>query len=74
MKLTIENTDRFVTVDGVPARVWQGVSEGGVEVICLVTRVAVARVDDCRQFECELAEQRPASEQAVRAFPLRIVL
>jgi hypothetical protein len=69
MKLSIENTDYFVVVDGVPARVWEGVSEGGVAVTCLVTRVAVLETADTRQFELELLEQRPISAEGRRAFP-----
>jgi len=30
MKLTIEHTDRIVEVNGVPARVWEGVSDTGI--------------------------------------------
>lgn len=74
MKITIESTERVVEVNGVPARVWEGVSEGGVEVFCLVTRIAVKKDADCSQFDHELAEQRAPSIDGVRSFPLRMVL
>lgn len=73
MKLTIESTSKVVELNGVPARIWEGVSEGGVKVICFVTRIAVDRADDTRQFEAELAEQRPPSSDAA-IFPTRLIL
>lgn len=46
MKLTIESTNELVELHGdgifAPARIWRGTTEGGVPVICLVTRVGVA--------------------------------
>jgi hypothetical protein len=74
MRITIESTDRFVDIQGVPARVWEGTSQAGVAVVCLVTRIAVLRRDDCTQFDRELVEQGPPSESAIAAFPLRMVL
>jgi hypothetical protein len=74
MKVTIESTMRVVTVNGVPARVWEGSTEAGVAVTCLVTRIAVNKADDCSQFERELAEQREPSFDGVRAFPMRLIL
>jgi hypothetical protein len=75
MKITIESTDELVTINGsVPARIWEGVSEGGVAVICLVTRIAVKKEADCTEFDRELAEQREPSVEALRAFPSRLVL
>jgi hypothetical protein len=76
MKITIENTDQIVTVetrDGgkVPARVWRGVTDGGVECQLLVTRIAVARGDDNSAFERELEECPPARAEGPRAYDLR---
>jgi hypothetical protein len=74
MKLTIENTTQLITVDGVPARVWEGHTESGIPVHCLVTRIAVRNGHDVSQFERELEEQRAPSVEAAEAFPLRMVL
>lgn len=74
MRMTIESTDRLVTVDGLPGRVWEGTTEAGVAVYVLVTRIAVPIDADHGQFERELAEQRPPSREAVAAFPVRMVL
>jgi hypothetical protein len=75
MTLTITNTTQIVTINGIPARVWEGVSENGIRVQCLITRIAVHNNDDCAQFEKELTEQAaPRSEDRPDAFPLRMVL
>jgi hypothetical protein len=73
MKITIENTAQIVEVNGAPARVWLGKTESGIEVQCLITRVAVLKTDDCSQFEAELDEQS-APAPAQQAFPLRMIL
>jgi hypothetical protein len=74
VKLTIEHTDRIVDVNGVPARVWEGVSDTGIPCVVLVTRIAVALGHDQTAFEQDLQEQRPPSPVAERVFDLRSVL
>ena len=79
MKITIESTTRLVTVnaphseDGIRCRVWEGVTEHGIRVQCLIPRIAAAVGQDMRQFEAELLEQRPPSAE-VSAFPRRMIL
>lgn len=70
MKLTIESTDQITTLDGVPARVWKGVTEAGVECVVFVHRIAVHRAADNDQFARELKEQLPPG----RHVPLSVVL
>ncbi len=74
MKITIENTSRFIEINGVPARVWEGRTESGVAVHCAITRIAVHKNDDAAEFEKELSETRPPSDAAKEAFPLRMIL
>lgn len=73
MKITIENTEKIVNLDGVPARLWEGQSETGVNVICYVTRIAVAEGENHEQFRKELNEQRAPSPE-VEAIPLRLII
>ena len=68
MKIT--STTKLVEVNGVPARVWEGETESGIPVLCLVTRVAVAKDQPCEQFERELQEHRPPTPDAA-VFPTR---
>lgn len=75
MKLTIESTSKVVMVnDRIPCRVWEGVSERGVRVVCLIPRIAVKNGQDQSQFEAELVEQRAPSAEDREAFPLRMIL
>lgn len=73
MKITIENTTKIVSLNGMPARIWEGYSESGTPVHCYVTRIAVADGQDTSQFERELQEQR-APSAAVSEIPLSLVL
>jgi hypothetical protein len=67
-------TVELVTEHGpVPARIWEGETDGGLPVICWVTRVAAKRDDDLSELETALAEQRPPSAEA-QEFPLRMIL
>jgi len=76
MKIAIESTDRIVEINAgggrVPARVWEGKTESGIRVQCLVTRIGAPAGEDLEQFERELKEcAPPAAEQM---FPPRLVL
>lgn len=73
MKITIESTTKIVNASGVECRVWEGVTEGGVKVQCLIPRIAALAGEDLSQFEAELQEQRAPSVDVVM-FPLRMVL
>ena len=77
MKITIENTDKLVelAIGGaqVPARVWQGETESGVQVHCFVTRIAVpldAPAEVQEQFERELQQTAPLRPE-LRAYDFR---
>jgi hypothetical protein len=73
MKVIIENTTKIVTVNGVPARIWEGRTHSGIPVHCYITRVAVDKDEDTAQFERELKEMRPPSS-AIEGIPLRLIL
>lgn len=57
MKATIESTDQIADVNGLPARVWNGRTENGVEFLAFITRLAVPEGQDCTQFEGELRKE-----------------
>ena len=73
MKITIESTTRIVNASGIDCRVWEGETEQGVKVQCLIALVAAHKDADLRQFEAELQEQRTPSFEPP-AFPLRLIL
>ena len=59
MKIQIEVTDQLTDIDGVPVRVWEGVTENRVKCKVFVHRIAVNKAYDLGPFERELAEQMP---------------
>lgn len=79
MRITIENTDQLVTIEdrsgaAVPARIWRGVTDGGVECQVLVTRIAVHKLADNSAFERELTERPPKSMDGPRAYDIRFFI
>ena len=76
MKITIESTSKIVHLNGLPARVWEGHTESGIEIHAFVTRVAVKegqKPEVYGEFERELQEQRKPTPE-IEAIPLRFIL
>lgn len=73
MTITISNTTKVVTLDGLECRIWEGQTESGIPIHCYIPRVAVKNGLDTSQFEAELKEQRTPSAE-VAAIPLRMIL
>lgn len=78
MKVTLENTDKIVTVKvggaEVPARLWEGTTESGIRVHAFITRIAVHKDLDQSQFERELQEPTPLSKELRGVYDARMVL
>lgn len=56
MRVQIEPTELVVDLNGVQARVWNGITESGVQVFVFVHRVAVRSTEHAAAFERELIE------------------
>ena len=69
MKITIESTTQIVTIshgrEEMKARVWEGQTESGVKVVCMVTRIAAQKDQDLSQFDAELQAGRPPSAEEI---------
>lgn len=74
MRITVESTTKVVEVNGVPARVWEGHTESGIPIHCMITRVMVDLDEDRAQFEAELERHRPAQNADIEAYPMRLLL
>lgn len=72
MKLMIEATGTIERVHGMPARVWKGRTESGIEVTCWIPIIHVAKDADQSQFERELSEIKVNRDLV--AFDMRMVL
>jgi len=76
MKITIHSTTTVDSINGVPARVWEGETDSGVPVVCFITRIAVPlgrAPKDYAQFDLEL-ESHEAPKAEIAAIPLRMIL
>lgn len=84
MKITLENTDKIVTlvVDGhaVPARVWQGETASGIPVQAFITRIAPEVPKSDPEFDAKTAaferelKRTAGMRVSVKAIPLRMIL
>jgi hypothetical protein len=74
MKVQIESTTKIVHLNGVPARIWEGITDSGIKIHCYITRVAIDK-DEKRidEFEKELKSQIPPSAE-IEAIPMRMIL
>lgn len=70
MEIAITSTDEVTTLDGVPCRVWDGITAQGTPCKVFVHRVAVAKDEDTEAFDRELLLQLPPG----RAVDLRQIL
>jgi hypothetical protein len=79
MKITIESTSQIILVrledckEGIACRVWEGHTDSGIALQCLIPRIAVLDSENLTQFAAELLEQK-APSAAVEDFPLRMIL
>ena len=70
MQIQIESTDQITMFEGVPCRVWEGVTADGVPCKVFVHRIAVETSVDMTQFDQQLKEQLPPG----RFVPLSVIL
>lgn len=80
MKASITSTDQIVDVNAVghpgmtKARVWEGVTDGGVRFTAYIPIVQVHKGDDNSQFERELSEHKAPEDWTTRAIDARMIL
>lgn len=73
MKITITSTEKVVKINGVPARIWQGETESGIEVHCFITRIAAPLDADNEQFVRELQSHEPPRPE-LESYPSRMII
>lgn len=73
VKLTLHNTNQVVFIDGIEARIWEGNTDKGVPVSCLIARIAVDNDDDHTEFDRDLRET-PAPKPTIHAWSNRMLL
>jgi hypothetical protein len=73
MRIIIESTSKTVTLNGVPARIWEGKTDTGIPMHCYITRIAVDRKEDSSEFDAELQEHRSPSAE-IEEIPICLFL
>lgn len=77
MKVTLESTSKLVELQTprgvVPARIWQGTTESGIEVHAYITRISVHEDANQAEFQRDLQEHS-TPWPGVEAIPLRMIL
>jgi hypothetical protein len=73
MQVTLTNTTQIVTLNGVPARIWEGTTSTGIRVHAFITGIAVHNDDNQEQFERELLHVTPPTAE-VPVYPAHMVI
>lgn len=79
MKATVTSTNKVVEISDpagrrATARVWEGVTEGGVAFVAYITQVQVRSSGRHAEFERDLACSGPASADTIEAIDLRYII
>jgi hypothetical protein len=76
MKITIASTDKVVMVNGASARVWEGETESGTPVTCLIPLISPQTHDEDRlgEFDRELLHHDPPRSVTGQELDLRLVI
>ena len=56
MDIKLKSTSKIVSMDGTPARVWEGQTKSGIPIHAFISRIAVDQDEDVSDFEAELQE------------------
>ena len=59
LKIQITATENITDINGVPVRLWEGVTERGIKCKVFVHRIAVHPDEDAGPFDEELREMAP---------------
>src|SRR5262245_57829374 len=63
MKATIESTDQIVAIGRADeTRVWEGVTDGGIEFVAYISLLQVRRDKDCMEFDRALRDHKQPSD------------
>lgn len=75
MKVTLESTTKIVELNGVPARIWEGTTDTGIQVHAFITRINIDKDEpNAQQFETELRECKPPSAKVAQSYPISLIL
>ena len=73
MEITLRQTSKIVTLNNLPARLWEGQTASGIPIHAFITRIGVTKEADLSEFERELESVTPMTPE-MEAIPLRMIL
>jgi len=74
MNVQLHSTDKIVHLNGVPARIWEGITEGGIKCHAYITRIACDKDEpNAGEFERDLKQHAVPSAE-IQAIPLRMII
>ena len=74
MRITVESTDRIVTLNGIPARIREGETDSGIKLHCFITRIGINKNERrLEEFEQELQETKSPSPE-MKVYPTSLIL
>lgn len=73
MDIQLHNTTKIVFLNGVPARIWEGMTSSGIPVFAYITRIGVEKNENLTEFEIELEATRAPSVE-MESIPLRLLI
>lgn len=74
MKLIIQNTSKIVELNGIPCRIWEGMTESGIVVHAYIPRVAIDKHElRAHEFEKELKEVCSPTPE-IASIPLKLII
>lgn len=74
MNIQLHSTSKIVTLNGIQARIWEGITEGGIKCHAYITRIACDKDEpNASEFEADLKEHQPPSAE-IDAIPLRMII
>ena len=74
MKIELEPTTQLHTIDGVPARLWQGTTDQGTPIFAFITHIGVDKDTPSPEIEAALGQEVSPPRPELRVFPARMVL
>ena len=73
MRVTLVSTTQIVTLNGIPCRIWEGQTAGGIPCHAFIARIACPLDSPPEEFERDLWEHAAPSPE-IKAIPLALIL
>jgi len=73
MEIHLHSTSKIVSLNGVPARIWEGYTQGGIAIHAFITRIGVDNSLNLAEFDRDLDTASEPSPE-MQAISLRLLI